>query len=612
MKLLNLQNIILPDRKICAEDRLYFRRKRFASRVAHYDELEGRLIFQKHSELAFNTYFNSFSLGKWCYYTRIKTLYLRLNFKGRFIVRVVSSALNEQKTVSSVIYVGTIAQADKNLIEIPISKIQNGSIYFKLEALEANSEFHGGEWCTLIEEEDFTRSKIAMVICTYKREEYLKKNIELLNERLFDQTDPSLKEGLYIYIVDNARTLDPRHYAGPNMRVIQNINAGGAGGFARGMLEAQADEEQYSFTHVLLMDDDVRLEPESITRTLSFLKLIKPEFAQAFIGGSMLRLDRPATVHESGALFDSGGYHPVKPNLDLKLWSNVLFNEIPERFNYFAWWYCVIPLSVITEDNLPLPIFMRLDDIEYGLRNMKQGITLNGISIWHQPFERRHSSALEYYHMRNFMIIAACGTVKIHSYRMVNVFLRKIGLALLHYDYEECTQVLNAVEDYYKGPDWLISQDPERLHARISSKVTIFKDVNKLDFELNLRQYFNSLHFLDTGFKKLIRRITFNGLVLPARGDRVVTNDVTHSRRRIGNMYRAKRVLQYDITSHLGAIFERSLPRTLFVLIRVFFSALKILFTLQHKNNEYRKKLSYLKTRHFWMNYLHLPEEGVR
>src|SRR5690349_9653303 len=182
MKLFNLQNIVLPDRRICAEDKLYFRRKRFASRVAHYDELEGRLIFQKHSELAFNTYFNSFSLGKWCYYTRLKSLFLRLNVKGSFVIRVISSLLSEQKAVSSVIHVGTIGADDPDVIEIPISKIRNGSIYFKLEALEANSEFHGGEWCTSIEDDDLASSKIAMVICTYKREAYVKKNVALLNE----------------------------------------------------------------------------------------------------------------------------------------------------------------------------------------------------------------------------------------------------------------------------------------------------------------------------------------------------------------------------------------------------------------------------------------------
>jgi galactofuranosylgalactofuranosylrhamnosyl-N-acetylglucosaminyl-diphospho-decaprenol beta-1,5/1,6-galactofuranosyltransferase len=608
MKFINLQAITLPDQRVCMEDQLYFRLDDEDQNVAHYDALGRKLIFPKYARSAFDTYFNSFSFDKWKQYTRLNSLHLRLSCRGKFVLRVVSSFLNDTQAVSSLICLQELAEHGENLIEIPVAKIKGSGIFFELQALEDNAEFQGGGWCTSVEEHELNPSKMALIICTHHREEYVRQNVELINEQLFKTREYSLKDDLHIYIVDNGRSLDVEKYASPNIRVIPNINAGGAGGFARGMLAAHKDQKKHGLTHILLMDDDVRVEPESIARTLSFLKLLKPEFADAFIGGSMLRLDEPGVMFESGAVFGTQGYHALKSNLDVGSWENVLLNDIAEPLNYFAWWYCVIPMSIGLEGNLPLPLFMRLDDVEFGLRNMRHGIALNGISIWHEPFERRHSSTVEYYFVRNFMIVMAGGNVRSPAAVVISMLLRKIVLALLHYDYDQCNQIFDAIEDYYKGLDWLTAQDPEKLHARVSSRKAVFQDIQELDFDLDLRQYFDSLEFQDQGLKRFFRRITFNGYILPTNRDIIITNDISQGRKRIGNMYRAKRVMQYDITCNRGAIFERSLSRALLVAFRFVVVSIKLFFTLQSKNNEYRKKLPFVRTRRFWDDFLKIQQ----
>jgi galactofuranosylgalactofuranosylrhamnosyl-N-acetylglucosaminyl-diphospho-decaprenol beta-1,5/1,6-galactofuranosyltransferase len=121
-----------------------------------------------------------------------------------------------------------------------------------------------------------------------------------------------------------------------------------------------------------------------------------------------------------------------------------------------------------------------------------------------------------------------------------------------------------------------------------------------------LREYFDSLLFQDRGLKRMIRRITFNGYFLPAKGTSIITNDIAYGTKRIGNIYRAKRVMQYDITSNRGVVFERSLSRAFIVLVRFALISIKLLFTLRQKNNEYRKKLPYVRTRRFWQDFLRL------
>ena len=50
-------------------------------------------------------------------------------------------------------------------------------------------------------------------------------------------------------------------------------------------------------------------------------------------------------------------------------------------------------LDVVTRDNLPIPLFLHHDDIEYGIRNQAHGIAfLNGIGVWHKGFEQTFPS----------------------------------------------------------------------------------------------------------------------------------------------------------------------------------------------------------------------------
>jgi hypothetical protein len=238
---------------------------------------------------------------------------------------------------------------------------------------------------------------------------------------------------------------------------------------------------------------------------------------------------------------------------------------------------------------------------------MRQGITLNGISIWHEPFERRHSASVEYYFIRNFMIIGASRNIT-NTFNVITLILKKIILGLLHYNYEECNRIFDAIEDFYKGLDYLIAQDPDEFHKQISAKDIKLQEIRQLDFKFSLRKYFASLEFQDKGLKRLLRHITFNGYFLPSITESVITNDVTQSRKRIGNMYRAKKVMQYDITRDSGIVFDRSLPKALVILARFILISTKLLFTLSQKNMEYRRKLPYVQTQRFWEDFLKIKK----
>ena len=102
-----------------------------------------------------------------------------------------------------------------------------------------------------------------------------------------------------MFVVDNGRTLPAVELSDELVTVIPNNNVGGAGGFARGMISALEDER--SFSHVLLMDDDVRMSPESIKRTFNLLSLVSDAYSDAFINGAMLKLSEPDVQYEDVA-----------------------------------------------------------------------------------------------------------------------------------------------------------------------------------------------------------------------------------------------------------------------------------------------------------------------
>lgn len=74
---------------------------------------------------------------------------------------------------------------------------------------------------------------------------------------------------------------------------------------------------------------------------------------------------------EAGAVWNGGDLVSGKRGLDMRLAASCLENE-QEKIQYTAWWYTCIAMTVVRSDNLPMPLFFRGDDVEYGLLNAKK------------------------------------------------------------------------------------------------------------------------------------------------------------------------------------------------------------------------------------------------
>lgn len=562
-------------------------------------------VVDKNASANFFTYFNSFSIEKWKKYTYLSNLYLEIDAEGTFSVDLFGHYINSLNTlVKEWLGLFKFKHETRQKVIIPFPEVMNSTVVgFQITAIEKTA-IHGINYVTNIEEKYVKEPFITMATTTFRKEEYIRKNWEILNATLF--SNPEYKKNFNWKIVDNGRTLDVSAFCTDAIEVLQNPNAGGSGGFARGMIEALRQTKKP--THVLLMDDDVEIIPESFIRLCTLLKLIRPEYENHFISGAMLEIHERNVQHEDVGVFSTDGKHgPSKARFDLSRKGSVVKNEIllPEDVHqYSGWWYCCIPTTVVREDNLPLPLFVRGDDVEYSIRNNAKFISMNGICIWHEGFGTKFSGVMELYqvHRNDLIILATLDSVADIALmkRITDLFWQEV----YKFNYKGAGLLLDAVEDYLKGPEYIKTLDGEQCmkehKAKDNAPAKITPDIAALMQTEDLFEYVTM-----GKVEKFIYDYSCNGHRLPwlFGGSRVATIPYGWDYNP-GRNNRAKTILAIDVINWLYVKYERS-PRKYRELKRRFNEVMsKYNATNESVRKAYRDSFREVTGIDFWQKYL--------
>lgn len=603
-----LQNILFPSTDTCTEETMYFRKGENVS----YNYSDDGIAIKKGDDLLFDTYFNGFSIEKWVKYTHVKTIQLTIRMEGQ--VRVTLMRKEKQGSKILMDYIGEhICKAKHGCITaftVPFESVSTNGMYcFQITGLSEQSVFYGGFYAADLPEEQIQPVKIAIDICTYRRERFVEKNIDLLNKRFLENPDSFLYDKIEIFVSDNAHTLDTSTLETEKIHIFPNKNVGGAGGFTRGMIEISRVRTQKNITHILIIDDDVTIEPESLFRTCTFLACRKESYADVFIGGAMLRQDTRYIQTEAGAVWNGGDLISLKHGLDLRTLDACLYNEIEEKTQYNAWWYCVFPAGIVTDQNLPMPIFIRGDDVEYGLRNMKHLALMNGICVWHEPFENKYSSFLYYYILRNRLIDNALHHISFPKKTCCHVLRQYVLNEMRLYRYKNANLLMQGVEDFLRGVNWLMAQDGETLHKKIMEqgyKLQYIEDLTEnVAFSYPTFEAACKTPPATKLYQRILNRLTMNGLRLPVKRafNIVPTEGVQQSA-----VYRTQTILNYDYNSRKGFVTERNPEEAKKCLKR-----LKALYRQINQYydvivQDYEKNGNQLMQLSFWEKYLELPQ----
>ncbi|WYL96433.1 MAG: glycosyltransferase [Gloeotrichia echinulata IR180] len=596
---IKLQNIIFPNLDICSVEELFFRLNSKA--VMNYQQTLVEL--KQGGRIIFDTYFNAFSVQKWKDYTNVKSININLCLKGAFQINLINidylseaPKLIDQKIITSQILTDITAFND-----IDISPYK-GLLYIEIEALKNNCLLTGGYFNINRINRPKADIKIAVVMCTYKREEYVEKNVKLL-EKYFLKNSTSIDK-FELFLIDNGRTLE--EFDNPKIHLIPNKNAGGSGGYTRGVLEVL--KRKNDFSHIIFMDDDVIIYPEVFERIYNFQMVTNDK--SLCTGGSMLKLDCQYIQHENGSIWADQVVR-LKPDLDLRNIKNILFNEIEEHISYNGWWLFCFPINVIDDFSLPYPFFIRGDDIELPIRLDLKIITLNGICVWHESFENKCSPTPNYYSRKNEMILNSIYSDSFSKIDAIKYLLKFSMKEAFCYRYKSADLVLRAVYDFLQGPNYLKSVNPEEKNLDIKNIGE--QPVKNHDLPFIYEKYEKSLGEAENMIHRLLRLMTLNGHLLPSlffhqdskltdQGYKVIP---MHGYRPL-NVFRAKKALYYHINNQEGFVVNFSRVEFWKIFIKTIILSVKIFLNFSQVKQLYRKTLPELTNKTFWEQYLEI------
>jgi len=419
------------------------------------------------------TFFNAFPASYWRRWTAAKTVRFTVSIVGNAKISVFRS------TGRGLIYpvaervVQTEDSAVSVCVDVPMVGLMDGGYFwFDAESLDGPVTVTDAAWAVprsaRTAEHD---TSMSIAITTFNRAAYC------MNQLRAIAGSSALRKRLdTVYCTDQGSDLvceqegftEVSADLGKQLTYIQQANLGGSGGFSRGMYETvKAGDSDF----VLLLDDDAVSEPESILRSIQFSDYtIRP----VLVGGGMFHLDNRTMLYTQGERINpqrmwmypskSMGYNhdfSVEPLRD----SPDRHQRIDEDFN--GWWMCLIPVAVMKKIGLSLPVFIKFDDIEYGLRAGKAGfptVCLPGVAVWHQAWHDKDPARSweEYFTERNRWI-AALLTYPDTPPRMLLETLYGDASLGLRFVYSAMALHHMALKDIMRGPQYLVDCLPTKL-----------------------------------------------------------------------------------------------------------------------------------------------------
>lgn len=433
----------------------------------------GGLTVDRGVTLSFDTYFGAFFELHWRGATGLRSVVLDIQARGSFALRVCRRSPEGEETT---LHEAVLLRSEGWLsipLPAPLVPGAGGRLFAEVEALADGARVDALEWRT---PDTAVPAEVGLVpvFCTFGREERFGAVLSTL------AAEPSCWEGLPCLVVVNQGRPDllahpafaglPRDFLS-RLLVVEQGNFGGAGGFTRGLLEARGVP---GATHALLMDDDVAAEPEALRRAAAFFAIALPRHA---LGGHMLDMLRPTHLYEAGALVDTERLHakPLKFGTPLRERGALDAVSRPEPMHFNGWWFFGLPLALLEEAGLPLPCFIRGDDVEFGLRLHGLGavtVALPGAAIWHEPFYVKLNGWQLFYEIRNALVAAAVHMPR-PAPRLAMMLLKRLLFYLLTFRYYSAALLLRGVEDYLRGPA-AFEADPRATHALLDQDKTGF------------------------------------------------------------------------------------------------------------------------------------------
>ena len=482
-----LQHVIFPEPLIGTDPTLYFR----LEGAEDFRDADATLHLGPDTRLSFDTYFNAFSYGRWRAIAGVETLALALEGEGKVELQVVHAKPDQSLEV---VFSDVVTLVDTPGIYVDLTErlihSDLGMVYFTLRSTDGAATLRRGAFVT----EDHPRRdvRLALSITTFQREVMVKTTVARIDQFM---ERSSFRSNMHLFVVDNGDSAHLPH--SPRVTRIVNRNLGGAGGFSRGLLEAEAQ----GFSHVLFMDDDAAIHLEAIHRTFALLALSQdPSVA---VAGAMINSTQPWQMWENTAVFD-GKCMPRFSGVDLRDAKAVVAMDVaatapaPDK-TYGGWWFFAFPVAHV--EYFPFPFFVRGDDVNFSLANPFKIVTLNGVVSFADDFTDKESPLTWYLDLRSHMV----HHLTLDKMEIGRIRVAKIGVwfflrNLARFQYDTIEAVLMAWQDVIRGPEFFVQNaDMVERRAQIKALTRAEAWTPLADLDLSQRLRYGADHWLAAG-----------------------------------------------------------------------------------------------------------------
>ncbi|WP_431955178.1 glycosyltransferase [Nocardia lijiangensis] len=446
-----------------APDRLVLQRGIFTGPSAKvsdelYAVVKGRaardrlaLHLEKGATAHTNTYFGRFAASYWQRWTTVTevraTMVLDVTKKAG--VRLVASDIAGHRRI---IETAKVDASGPLTLTAPLDQyVDGGAIWLEFDADGGELGISELTWSSAAPERV---RPVAIAICTFNRAADCAETVAALAS---DATVLAAIDAVYVVdqgtdlVQDRPRYQEVQPVFGDKLRYIRQPNLGGAGGFTRGLYEVSAVNEH---ADVILMDDDILCEPETVLRLNAFANMtVEP----MLVGAQMLFLLNPDYLNVGA---EEVHLHELRhgQKVPKALRNTSMLKKNQERrvdAGYNAWWTCLIPAEVVAKIGLPVPIFFQWDDVEYGVRAREHGfvtVTLPNAAVWHADFYwKDYDDWARYFSTRNSLIVGAMHA-DLDGKKITKQLFRNIAEHLVAMQYGLVHTTLQGVEDFLEGP----------------------------------------------------------------------------------------------------------------------------------------------------------------
>ena len=126
--------------------------------------------------------------------------------------------------------------------------------------------------------------------------------------------------------------------------------------------------------------------------------------------------------------------------------------------DFQPWWMCLVPRAAVEAIGLPMPFFLKWDDVEFGLRAKAAGfasVVLPGAVVWHDSWVGKDAESgwQAYFLLRNRIV-----TALLHDTRPTVLVAEWMAVSLRHLAQREPAAAAMrwaALKDVLHGPGWL-------------------------------------------------------------------------------------------------------------------------------------------------------------